>query len=339
MRRLTFALLCGAYLCLSLIVALTLWRSGGGWGAGVAALLGGLGLCCAVHGLIQRLAMERAQRGELEALREAYRLLLDQMHKLDARIGQVAETLVEERDATPPRTTEIEILEQLVERLEARGREAPQEPRAPGRREPVERRTTASLMDTVREALAENRVDLYLQPVVGLPQRRTIFYESFTRLRDESGRVLMPTEYLSVAEPGGLVTAIDNLLLFRCVQVVRRLAKQDRRVGIFCNISMASLADEDFFGQFAHVARFDGAPLFEGRLADLEDQGAGQVAVGAEQVEELGEEALVGDAGHRDVAEDADPSVLFGQPAHDLHAAEQEEVVDGGDQPAGLGHR
>ena len=255
MRRLTFALLCGAYLCLSLIVALTLWRSGGGWGAGVAALLGGLGLCCAVHGLIQRLAMERAQRGELEALREAYRLLLDQMHKLDARIGQVAETLVEERDATPPRTTEIEILEQLVERLEARGREAPQEPRAPGRREPVERRTTASLMDTVREALAENRVDLYLQPVVGLPQRRTIFYESFTRLRDESGRVLMPTEYLSVAEPGGLVTAIDNLLLFRCVQVVRRLAKQDRRVGIFCNISMASLADEDFFGQFLDLLK------------------------------------------------------------------------------------
>ena len=41
------ALLCGAYLCLSLIVALSLWRNGGGWGAGVAALVGGLGLCFA----------------------------------------------------------------------------------------------------------------------------------------------------------------------------------------------------------------------------------------------------------------------------------------------------
>jgi cyclic-di-GMP phosphodiesterase TipF (flagellum assembly factor) len=53
-----------------------------------------------------------------------------------------------------------------------------------------------------------------------------------------------------VAEPGGLVAAIDNLLLFRCVQIVRRLASQDRKVGIFCNISLASLGDEDFFASF-----------------------------------------------------------------------------------------
>jgi cyclic-di-GMP phosphodiesterase TipF (flagellum assembly factor) len=104
-------------------------------------------------------------------------------------------------------------------------------------------------------ALAENRVDLYLQPVVSLPQRRTVFYESFSRLRDETGRVMMPAEYLAVAEPEGLVTAIDNLLLFRCVQIVRRLAKQDRKVGIFCNISLASLADETFFPQFLDSCR------------------------------------------------------------------------------------
>jgi cyclic-di-GMP phosphodiesterase TipF (flagellum assembly factor) len=107
-----------------------------------------------------------------------------------------------------------------------------------------------ALLDTVKAALAENRVDLYLQPIVSLPQRRTVFYESFSRLRDDSGRVMMPAEYLAVAEPEGLVAAIDNLLLFRCVQIVRRLAKQDRKVGIFCNISLASLSDEQFFPQF-----------------------------------------------------------------------------------------
>jgi cyclic-di-GMP phosphodiesterase TipF (flagellum assembly factor) len=106
------------------------------------------------------------------------------------------------------------------------------------------------LLEEVREALSANRVDLYLQPVVSLPQRRTVFYESFSRLRDESGRMMMPAEYLPCAEPEGLVSAIDNLLLFRCVQIVRRLAKQDRKVAIFCNISLASLADEVFFPQF-----------------------------------------------------------------------------------------
>ncbi len=60
-----------------------------------------------------------------------------------------------------------------------------------------------ALIETIREALTENRVDLYLQPVVSLPQRKTIFYESFSRLRDVSGRVLMPAEYLSVADAEG----------------------------------------------------------------------------------------------------------------------------------------
>jgi cyclic-di-GMP phosphodiesterase TipF (flagellum assembly factor) len=119
----------------------------------------------------------------------------------------------------------------------------------------------------VRDALAHNRVDLYLQPVVSLPQRRTVFYESFSRLRDDTGRIMMPAEYLAVAEPEGLVSAIDNLLLFRCVQIVRRLAKSDRKVGIFCNISLASLGDEVFFPQFleflAKNRDLGGALIFE----------------------------------------------------------------------------
>ena len=291
MRRLTLALLCGAYLCLSLIVALSLWRNGGGWGAGVAALVGGLGLCFSFHGLIERALESGAVRGDIEGLREAHRLLLEQVERLDARLGEVADGVADDRSRGETRSGEIEMLERLVDRLQSRGA-GPAEPPAYGGRmgHNSAHRAAASLMDTVREALAENRVDLYLQPVVALPQRKTVFYESFSRLRDESGRVLMPTEYLSVAEPGGLVAAIDNLLLFRCVQIVRRLAKQERRIGIFCNISMASLGDDDFFPQFLELlaanrdladalifeigqAAFDARGAIEsrnmGRLADL----------------------------------------------------------------------
>src|SRR6185437_14192339 len=128
------------------------------------------------------------------------------------------------------------------------------------------------------EALTENRVDLFLQPIVALPQRRTQYYESFSRLRDATGRVMMPTEYLSVAEPSGLVTAIDNLLLFRCVQIVRRLAKQDRKIGIFCNVSMASLADEGFFPQFLDLLTANrdlaGSLIFEIGQAAFEARGS-----------------------------------------------------------------
>jgi cyclic-di-GMP phosphodiesterase TipF (flagellum assembly factor) len=136
----------------------------------------------------------------------------------------------------------------MSDSIEARLAVAPlQDPRsAEGRK----RQQSNALLQTVHEALTENRVDLYLQPVVTLPQRRTIFYESFTRLRDASGRIMMPAEYLSLAEGEGLLPAIDNLLLFRCAQIVRRLSRQDRKVGVFCNISLTSLGDETFFPEF-----------------------------------------------------------------------------------------
>jgi cyclic-di-GMP phosphodiesterase, flagellum assembly factor TipF len=266
MRRLTLGLLCATYLCLSLIVSLTLWRNGGGWGAGVAALVGGLGLCFAFHGLIERALEMGAVKGDVETLREAHQILLTQVEALDTRVTEIFEAAVQDATRSDALIDEVHMLEDLVENMRRRLDEQGEAPAFPAHLDSGARHTPA-LLDIVREALTENRVDLYLQPIVALPQRRTQFYESFSRLRDETGRVMMPAEYLSVAEPGGLVTAIDNLLLFRCVQIVRRLAKQDRKIGIFCNVSMASLADESFFPQFLDLLTANrdlaGALIFE----------------------------------------------------------------------------
>ena len=279
MRQFTSVALSATYLCLALIVALLLWRNGGGWAAGVAALVGGLGLCFAVHGLIGQSLKLRALRKELDAVREAQRVMLSQMEQVDARMTEVADAVSDDAGRSEALEGEVHMLEDLVqrmgqrleERVSAGARQAPHEPT-------LRRHQSAALLDTVREALAENRVDLYLQPVVGLPQRRTVFYESYSRLRDASGRVMMPAEYLAVAEPEGLVTSIDNLLLFRCVQIVRRLAKQDRKVGIFCNISIASLADESFFPQFLDLLAanrdLSGALIFELGQAAFDARGS-----------------------------------------------------------------
>ncbi|MFI4935035.1 MAG: EAL domain-containing protein [Caulobacterales bacterium] len=250
MRRLTLALLSGAYICLALITALVVWRVGGAGGAGVAALVGTLGLCFALHAMIGGSLEAAEARDEAASIRQAQLILTGQVEKIQSRLTDVVEQATDDvLRRSEELYSEVQILEDVVqqmsERLEAQlslqvekahvTRASPQ---------------SAALLETVREALAAGRVDLYLQAVVSLPQRRTQYYESFSRLRDESGRVMMPAEFLSVAEPGGLIAAIDNLLLFRCVQIVRRLAKQERKIGIFCNISLASLGDEVFFPQF-----------------------------------------------------------------------------------------
>ena len=251
MRKLTLALLSGAYICLALITALLVWRIGGGAGAGAAALIGTVGLCFSLHGLVERgLADQGDLAGEIEAVRDAHLILAGEIEKIQSRLTEVVEAVAEDALRRSEEIySEVQLLEDVVqhmgERIEAQ-LSLQVEHAAADSVSPQ----AAALLHTVRAALDAGRVDLYLQAVVSLPQRRTQYYESFSRLRDETGRVLMPAEFLSVAEPARLVAAIDNLLLFRCVQIVRRLAKQDRKVGIFCNISLASLGDEDFFPPF-----------------------------------------------------------------------------------------
>ncbi|MHA1165110.1 MAG: EAL domain-containing protein [Alphaproteobacteria bacterium] len=106
------------------------------------------------------------------------------------------------------------------------------------------------LINELRQSIESNRIELYLQPIMTLPQRRVRYYEAFTRLRDESGGLLMPRDYISLAESAGIMSVIDNVMLYRSVQVLRRLERRNVARGVFCNISAHSLLDPEFFPEF-----------------------------------------------------------------------------------------
>lgn len=253
MRLLTTSFLFFGYLFLAMTVGAFLWRAGLGAGSGVAATLGALGLLGAVHLFLASRGQTAALRREIAQVREAHRLLADAMESTQGALTELASAI--ENGAlsrTETLTGEVRMLETLIQQMSAsideRLSSTPRATVSPHEARRIDQ--SNALLKTIHDALSENRVDLYLQPVVSLPQRRTVFYESFTRLRDSTDRVMMPAEYLSVAEGEGLVPAIDNLLLFRCAQIVRRLARQDRKVGVFCNVALSSLGDETFFPQF-----------------------------------------------------------------------------------------
>jgi cyclic-di-GMP phosphodiesterase, flagellum assembly factor TipF len=108
-----------------------------------------------------------------------------------------------------------------------------------------------AVLSTIRGAIDANRVDLYLQPIVTLPQRKVRYYEALTRLRTEDGQMLLPGDFIGPAESTGLMPRIDHLLLFRSVQVVRRLLLKNREIGLFCNISAATLNHPQLFPQMS----------------------------------------------------------------------------------------
>ena len=110
-------------------------------------------------------------------------------------------------------------------------------------------RSQPQLLAAVKNAVEENRLDIYLQPMVTLPQRKVRFYEAVTRLRDDKDQILTADDFIATAESGGLIGRIDHMVMLRCVQVLRRLMVRNKDVGVFCNVSAATLGNPTNFAQ------------------------------------------------------------------------------------------
>src|SRR5690606_24045036 len=55
-------------------------------------------------------------------------------------------------------------------------------------------KTEDEIVAVIRDAVHANRIDLYLQPILTLPQRKVRYYEAMTRLRMEDGTLMLPTD-------------------------------------------------------------------------------------------------------------------------------------------------
>jgi cyclic-di-GMP phosphodiesterase TipF (flagellum assembly factor) len=110
-------------------------------------------------------------------------------------------------------------------------------------------RSQPQLLAAVKSAVEDNRIDIYLQPMVTLPQRKVRYYEAVTRLRDDRDQIIAADDFIGIAEANGLIGRIDHMVMLRCVQVLRRLMVRNKEVGVFCNVSAATLAHPASFTQ------------------------------------------------------------------------------------------
>ncbi|MCC6948091.1 MAG: EAL domain-containing protein [Bradyrhizobiaceae bacterium] len=110
-------------------------------------------------------------------------------------------------------------------------------------------RNASEVQAAVREAVEAGRIELYLQPVVTLPQRKVRHYEALSRMRLQDESVIEAARFLPAARAAGLMPKIDERLMQNCVQVVRRLAAKNREIGLFLNIAPETLADRATFAE------------------------------------------------------------------------------------------
>ncbi len=157
---------------------------------------------------------------------------------------------------------EVRILQSVIDRMmQSKGISASQ-----GAPHQAPQAAPAKLNDNqvlhmIQEAVRADRIEVFLQPIVSLPQRKLRYYEMFSRVRTPDGSFLTPDRYLRLAEQGGIITGIDNLQLLRCIQMIRDTERRNSTLRFFCNISSNTLRDTgfmtelvQFLGQNAQLA-------------------------------------------------------------------------------------
>lgn len=177
------------------------------------------------------------------------------LHELTAEVGllgdllqQVATTLgehddqlsrIEGRLANPPPQQPVRLVALAPERAELR---AP-EPLVATRQDPAEaaqRRAAEERAALISDALAKGQVEVHLQPIVSLPQRRTRGYEALVRLRLDDKTLLLPSEFLTTIEERGFGPTLDALVLTRALAIARHLGSKPGELFVSCNFSAAT---------------------------------------------------------------------------------------------------
>jgi len=173
-------------------------------------------------------------------------------------------------------TTEAKLLRSLVGRLFASSGSNGNTATVSGSL--VERET----LNTVREALRLNLLDLYVQPVVKLPQRKPLHQDCEMRISSGSGDFMPPAMYNEIIRANGLMLPVDDILLFRTVQRIELGPVPEPGAYTFCKILPDSLSDREFFAMFLDYLRKSedlvsriAFEFREANVIDLDDAGAG----------------------------------------------------------------
>ncbi|WP_293797450.1 EAL domain-containing protein [uncultured Bosea sp.] len=178
------------------------------------------------------------------------------IHELTAEVGllgdlihQVATTLADHENVlarlpepapvalpAPTAAPEVVLDPEAARRARAEKLSAERAAAAAAAREEAEAERAA----LIGKALSEGRLEVHLQPIVSLPQRRTSGYEALARLRLDESTLLLPHEFIETVETRGFGPTLDALVLTRALAIARHLGSKDGGIFVSCNFSRAT---------------------------------------------------------------------------------------------------
>jgi diguanylate cyclase (GGDEF)-like protein len=102
------------------------------------------------------------------------------------------------------------------------------------------------LVSQFRQALESSQVKVHYQPKVALPSRQLLGVEVLVRWRHPEFGPLDPDEFVPAIEAAGLVDALTDFVMDQALVRVRKWMDRGLRISAAVNISVRSLADQQF---------------------------------------------------------------------------------------------
>jgi diguanylate cyclase (GGDEF)-like protein/PAS domain S-box-containing protein len=107
----------------------------------------------------------------------------------------------------------------------------------------------------LRDALDEDRLILFSQPVVRLADQKPVHHEILVRIRDDDGRYILPGHFIEVAESLGVVQEIDLCVVEKLLDFMRRHHQFGKPLRYFVNLSRVSISDQRWIRRFIRLLR------------------------------------------------------------------------------------
>ena len=107
----------------------------------------------------------------------------------------------------------------------------------------------------LREALDEDRLVLFAQPVVRLKDLKPMSHEVLVRIRDEEGKHILPANFVELAESLGMIQEIDMRVVQKLLQFMEENQLQGKKLRYFVNLSRSSISDERWIKAFIEMVR------------------------------------------------------------------------------------
>lgn len=111
---------------------------------------------------------------------------------------------------------------------------------------------------TLRDALDEDRLILFHQPVVRLKDQKPVHHEILARIRDGDGRYILPGNFVELAESLGMIQEIDLRVVEKLLAFMRENHQLGRKLRYFVNLSRVSISDQRWIKRFLALLRDSG---------------------------------------------------------------------------------